>query len=487
MVREDNTLTELVNEPDNQLRTSLISNRQRNSEMPLWVKIILYAGATYVSAHVLLYLFAYSGSIPVNRHFLSLSIGTWLQILEIILVISVAAITAGKDAAHRAVKKVLSEVASRPISVIQPEERPAAEVIRDLAMLYEIGQGISQTIELQELLDRINDVLSKNLQVREFAILLLDEDKKYLQVKAAYGFEDQSSIRDMVCQLGEGISGEVARTGKMVYVNDTRKDKRYLHYHGRHLTDGSLLSFPLMYKQNVLGVVNFGRTGINSFNNNEVRVFGLVTNQIALAISNARLYCKTRELAIRDELTSLYNRRHFQSVLNIEWKRAVRFKRGLAVLMVDVDHFKSFNDKYGHLHGDYVLKRIAELLAANLREVDTVARFGGEEFIALLPDTDIAGAQNVAEKLRSIIDSERFSTAKNKETHKITISVGISVYPDDARNLEDLIDHADIALYDAKDSGRNQVICYPAKSHQDNLVSAEPAEDENTVHYGKSA
>jgi len=177
-----------------------------------------------------------------------------------------------------------------------------------------------------------------------------------------------------------------------------------------------------------------------------------------VAMENAQLHTKTRELSVRDELTALYNRRHFQEVLQMEWKRATRFKRPLSLLMIDIDHFKIFNDTFGHLTGDKVLKTISKLLIKNLREVDTIARFGGEEFVVLLPDTDVEGAQVVGEKIRRIVEGERLS--EDRHIMPLTISIGISNFPKDAREMDDLIDHSDVVLYEAKDRGRNQVVTY---------------------------
>jgi diguanylate cyclase (GGDEF)-like protein len=150
-------------------------------------------------------------------------------------------------------------------------------------------------------------------------------------------------------------------------------------------------------------------------------------------------------------------------MLQIEWKRAVRFNRDLSVVMLDIDHFKEYNDTYLHIQGDVVLKTIGKLLKDNLREVDTVARFGGEEFILLLPDTDKHGAIAVAEKVRKLVEKQKFMNENGKRTRTVTISCGVATYPDDVEQIDDLIDHADVALYKAKSAGRNQVVCYKTK------------------------
>jgi len=233
----------------------------------------------------------------------------------------------------------------------------------------------------------------------------------------------------------------------------------------------------LIFKNEILGVINFGRPGMNSFSFSDVKMLTLVAGHVALSIANAKLYTKTRELSVKDELTQVYNRRHFQQMLQMEWKRAVRFLRDLSLIMIDVDHFKAYNDTFGHLTGDTVLKQIGQILQRNLREVDTVARFGGEEFVLLLPDTDKHGAIAVAEKVRRLVEQHRFTTEDRESTRPITISAGIASYPDDVGEMDDLIDHADIALYRAKEGGRNQVICYapPTKPKKPTVVHPKSA------------
>lgn len=348
--------------------------------------------------------------------------------------------------------------------LIKENNKTLEALVKELSLLYEIGQGVNSTIDLEELYRVISDLLQQRLKLDRFAILVKDESGEFLQVKAAYGFTDNNHIMDMSFRVGEGVTGETVASGEAIYVKDTTKEERFLHYKGEQIVEGSFLSAPLIFKKNIMGAINFHRPEEDAFLDEEIRLLKLVANQIALAIENAKLYTKARELSVKDELTGLYNRRHFQTVLQIEWKRAVRFHRSLSLLMIDADHFKKLNDTFGHLQGDKILKELSALLKRNIREIDTVARFGGEEFIILLPDTDKKGSLSVGEKLRKIVEGHRFFETASQPAIPTTISVGVSSYPDDVRELDDLIDHADIALYDAKDAGRNRVICYPQLS-----------------------
>lgn len=360
---------------------------------------------------------------------------------------------------RRLARKWASTVAEKN-RVIARTHKELEVLVKDLSTLYVIGQSVNSTIDQEELFQNICHHLPRQIGIQEFAILLLDSEYQRLHVKAAWGFPHLERIRAMSFEVGEGVTGLVAQSGRMVYISDVRKDLRYMHYRGEHRRTGSFLSVPLNYKGELIGVMNCGRTKVDGFSKNEIKLLQLVANQIALSIANARLYAKTRELSVRDELTGLYNRRHFLHVLQLEWKRASRFHHPLSLLMLDVDHFKKYNDTYGHKEGDRVLKQMGHLLVKTLREVDTLARFGGEEFVVVLPDTDRNGALAVGEKLRRIVEAEQF-TLTDQNPIPVTMSVGVANYPDDVIMLEDLIDHADMALYDAKDQGRNRVVAYP--------------------------
>ena len=345
-------------------------------------------------------------------------------------------------------------------AVIERTNHTLAQRLQDLELIHEIGQEVTSIIDLEKLYATITETLRRHLRVQECAILVFDEKREELHVRAAFGFPDPDAIFKTTFRTGEGITGLVAETGRKIYIRDTSREERFLHYKGEGpRTPSSFLSVPLSSKGEVLGVVNFARPGPGSFTSTDVKMMSLVAGQVALAIANARLYTRTRELSVRDELIGINNRRHFQQMLQMEWKRAVRFRRQLSLIMIDIDHFKEYNDSFGHLQGDQALKQIGALLKKNLREVDTVARFGGEEFVLLLPDTDKRGAQVVAEKVRAVAAAHRFLTEEGQETRRVTISAGVATYPDDVGEQEDLIDQADIALYRAKENGRNRVEC----------------------------
>ena len=167
---------------------------------------------------------------------------------------------------------------------------------------------------------------------------------------------------------------------------------------------------------------------------------------------------KLRKLAVTDGLTGLFNYRAFRRQLHMEISRSRRFGLPVSLLMMDIDHFKVYNDRFGHPNGDRVLKRFARILHENVREVDCLARYGGEEFVLILPGTDKKSAKTAAEKLRRLVERSSFPLAEKLPSGRVTISVGVTSFPEDTQDEEKLIRFSDQALYRAKNSGRNRTV-----------------------------
>jgi diguanylate cyclase (GGDEF)-like protein len=182
--------------------------------------------------------------------------------------------------------------------------------------------------------------------------------------------------------------------------------------------------------------------------------------QDVLAIEYALLYERTRQIAITDRLTGLYNFGYFLDRLKEEKMRAERYHRLLSLIIFDIDHFKKYNDANGHPAGNEVLKKIAEILKAEAREVDIVARYGGEEMVIILPETSRKRAAELADRIREKVASATFSKMESQPLKKLTLSAGVATYPVDAANEESLIKKADSSLYVAKSQGRNQVVSF---------------------------
>ncbi|HEX3019818.1 MAG TPA: GGDEF domain-containing protein, partial [Chitinispirillaceae bacterium] len=178
----------------------------------------------------------------------------------------------------------------------------------------------------------------------------------------------------------------------------------------------------------------------------------------AVAFTRAVLYQKMELLATTDGLTGLNNHRHFQEILSKELERARRYKRSLSLLLMDIDHFKSFNDTYGHPVGDLVLKEISLCIQKSIRTNDIPARYGGEEFTVIIPETNQANAMIIAERVRSTIEKHIIMSLEKQL--RVTVSIGCASYPNQASSQQELIDFADKALYYSKGHGRNQANAY---------------------------
>jgi diguanylate cyclase (GGDEF)-like protein len=205
----------------------------------------------------------------------------------------------------------------------------------------------------------------------------------------------------------------------------------------------------------MIGILKFHSPKSNFFDNDDARILNYLGDLCTAAVQNSLLYLKTKDLAIKDGLTGLYMRRYFIEKLDEEIKRVKQLSTTFSFLMVDIDHFKECNDTYGHLFGDKVLRILGEFLKDNLRDVDIIGRYGGEEFAIILPNTNLNGANFVAERLRSNFEKLVIKVNEN-EGRKVTLSIGGVEYKKDMKLME-VINCADKALYHSKETGRNKV------------------------------
>jgi diguanylate cyclase (GGDEF)-like protein len=340
--------------------------------------------------------------------------------------------------------------------------------LREISMLLQLNQVMNSTLELSAMFDRTLNLLSDFLGSSNLVLFLYHPETDELTARKAVGAE-ALKYSGSSFKLSEGITGGAAYSKDLLYVQDIDKEERYLHYKSTTRDQGSLVSAPIVAKDRLLGVLNLHKSEIAAFSETDLQLIRATTNQLAVAIENSQLYEKTRTLSNTDELTNIPNRRYFQTILRREFAHAQRFNSSFAVIMVDIDHFKRYNDTFGHLIGDLTLTRVATILLQNTRGVDLVARFGGEEFILLLSNTDKEGAYLVAEKLRNAVGEEDFfpnGQSDERQGEKVSISLGIAAYPSDSNGLDALVEKADRALYAAKAAGRNCTVSWNAAMSQ---------------------
>jgi diguanylate cyclase (GGDEF)-like protein len=230
-------------------------------------------------------------------------------------------------------------------------------------------------------------------------------------------------------------------------------------YQGHSTIDRQLVFavyLPLLKEGEIYGAVKIGaKINGEQFSENDLEFFATLSSQAVIAFENARLY----SLAITDSITKLYIHRYFQLRLDEEVKRSQRYNSTLTLLMCDIDHFKEINDTYGHQQGDLILKEVSVILKINTRSTDIACRYGGEEFVIILPETTQSDAKIVAERIRRDIANHEFpSITDGQKPVRCTISIGVAGFPLNANDKDELIQKADSSMYQAKGSGRNRVV-----------------------------
>lgn len=335
----------------------------------------------------------------------------------------------------------------------------------EISILYKIGQMMSNIgIDLDRLLDVIIDKAIEAADAKRGSLMLLDETQSFLELKKVRVWDENQnrtiSVEDFKQNIkikpGEGVAGRVLQTGEMLIINDPESNQDFKRYKEDPSNVEKLCCVPLNVKNVTFGVINIVNKKDNEdFDEKDTELLKTMANQAALALENTKLF----KLSITDGLTGLFMVRHFKIKLNEEVKRARRYEKIFSIVFFDIDHFKKFNDTYGHQVGDQVLIQVAQIFKSSLREeLDISARYGGEEMIALLPETSADNAFKVAERLRKKIDGYAFEGFE--EPLHVTISVGIAEFPLHDNDPEKLIKKADTALYECKNRGRNTTCIY---------------------------
>jgi len=340
----------------------------------------------------------------------------------------------------------------------QKEKEDLDKTLSILSILYDIARAMTYITDLKSLLKYILSQAIKITKAEKGSIMLYDPGTDLLKIRVLIGLEDkeyQEKVNndEIECKSfkpGEGVAGKVFQTGKTMIINNTEEDNRFVESDSSFVR--SISCIPMAVYKDVIGVINVtNKQGEGGFSEQDAEILKAVADQAAVAINKAQLW----ELAVTDSLTGLYIRRYFMAKFEEEFHRSKRYKKLFSIVMADLDEFKKINDIYGHTTGDQVLKTIGKFLQKNMRDVDIIARYGGDEFVMILPETDKDEAYSFAERLR-----EKVSQMKLENLPKLTISLGIASYPVDEKDIEGLIKKADAAMYSAKQAGRNIVTKY---------------------------
>jgi len=341
---------------------------------------------------------------------------------------------------------------ARQMAAINADLRQAQQ---QLGALHQIALSLSTTLDGNRLMEIILEQLGKLWGYDYGAILLVDETTGDLILAAAIGYEAQVGMH---LKPGEGIAGSVLKSGVPICVGDVTNDPRYV---SGVPGAKSELAVPLTWEGKTLGVLNVEAKLRNAFGPTDVALLTTVAEQAASYMANARLHQHTRQLAITDPHTGLFNYRHYMDQVSAMVNQAQLTGSPVSLLMLDLDHFKRVNDTYGHPTGDVILEQVAKLLRLSCRGMDQVFRYGGEEFAVVLPDADRSVAAMVAGRIRERVATHMFISKQGRPLDfSLTISIGVAAYPQDGMTQVDLILAADRALYAAKRTGRNKVVLH---------------------------
>ncbi len=327
------------------------------------------------------------------------------------------------------------------------------------AALMDISSHLEPPVVMERILERGIALLDADAG----EISLLQPDTQTLEVVASRGLGED--FRGKRIPLGLGAMGQAALRGEALLVNDYPHWEHHLPAYRRHIQ--ALVTAPLLRGGRVVGTLSIiTTTSRRRFSEQDRHLLALYAHQAAIVMENARLFHETRQLSLTDELTGLPNRRQLFQVGRRELRRALRFERPLSVIFFDLDHFKQVNDSFGHPIGDQVLHGVAQRCLHSIREVDLLGRYGGEEFVVLLPETRLEQAVQIAERLRQTVARTPFPTLAGEVP--ITISLGVAELQPGVTSLDVLLQQADQALYQAKQSGRNRVCVYhPTPEHDE--------------------
>ncbi|MFQ5329527.1 MAG: diguanylate cyclase [Thermodesulfobacteriota bacterium] len=341
-------------------------------------------------------------------------------------------------------------------------EHPINRRSKGVEFLQDISNTISPVLDHKDLYSAILNKSTELVGAEQGSLMMLSEKDNTLSIKATKGI-DKRILDNVKVRVGEGISGRVVAKGAPIIVEDIESELTSQKSRSRHKT-GSFVSLPLRIDSRSVGVLNISDkiTG-EVFSKSDLDLLQSFACYASIALERGNYHRMTEELkkiSVTDELTGLLNRRYFQERLCEEVERAKRQCKPFTLFIIDIDDFKAFNDRFGHLAGDEALRRVARAIRDAVRSIDVVSRLGGEEFSAILPYTIKSDAHVIAERIRQTVEDLRFMGPKIPPDQWLTISLGIAEFPKDANSIDNLIDRADKAMYVAKARGKNRIIEY---------------------------
>src|SRR5437660_6919505 len=329
--------------------------------------------------------------------------------------------------------------------------------IQEVAIFNDVAKALTSSLNLDSILQTIMDKMAEFFRPDTWSLLMVDEQKDELYFAIAVG-DAAETLKTVRLKVGEGIAGWVARHGESLIVPDVYNDPRF----AKRIDEmtkwktRSIICVPLQSKHRVLGVIQLINCAMESFGEQELFFLTALCDYAAIAIDNAKAVERIQELTITDDCTGLYNARHLYKTLEAEVYRSARFGHEFSVIFIDLDHFKNVNDTHGHLIGSKLLAEIGYFIKSHLRLIDFAFRYGGDEFVILLPQTSKEAALIVAKRLLESM-RETLYLRDDRLDLNVRASLGLATYPDDAKSAHEIIRQADEMMYSVKNTTRDNI------------------------------
>jgi len=349
-------------------------------------------------------------------------------------------------------EKILRENREKLLGLIEYTNSQKDLLSQEAAFAQELNQFLDEEQKKEFIRENLSHFIGANL----FSLFTIAEDKKLFTLFVTNhpdipaGFEIPISKRS--------IMFEAYRKKNYIFLKDYTSSRFEQSGREKYETD-VVCTVPLISGDQIIGVLNVNDPGLEDYTNSdfEGRIVR-VSRHLAISIHNTLLYEKVKDLSMRDSMTGLYNFRHFVETLRLEIAKAERYEEPLACIMLDIDNFKSVNDNHGHQVGDMVLKELARSVSLSVRSSDIPARYGGDEFIIVLPRTDKSLANRIAQRLMDLFSGKDIRVPTRKGSVRVTLSIGIACFPEDTKNMDELMKLADDSLYRAKREGKNRIV-----------------------------
>ena len=415
---------------------------------------LLFFLTVSVAAYVLTNIFSFSVIVLVSIGYL-LSISQNFEINDMFHVsinlgffwVYYLAIVYASEYMHKSEKRLLKLLDTLNLRTSELEKYQV-----HLEMIYENSRVLASILDTDSIVSELMNLLGKLMHFEGYAVIFKDAQNHFYYRARFQNKQSNFQIEPILPHASE-LFEKVSSQNAPITIKDIAKRDDYIPLNSN---SHSVMIVPISAHEELKGVVVAEASTIGYFKDKDLQLLSTIARSAALALENAELHKQTEELTVKDALTSTYNYRYFAQKLEEEKRRASRYSLALSLIMIDIDYFKKLNDTHGHESGNRVLEELSEIIKECIRDVDLFARYGGEEFAIILPQTPMKDALVIGERIRERVSQHPFESSKGEILH-VTVSVGLTSFPENGRSQEELVSLADQALYRAKDEGRNLV------------------------------